>query len=108
MSLKHPMSRKHPINALMSGLMCFLTACAPYRVGPTPDEALFERGSSALERGQFTSAHLVFETLINTYPDSSYADKARLALQDQRIAVCGDEWSTSTTCNNVSEPDWPK
>lgn len=101
------MSLKHPINALMSGLMYFLTACAPYQVGPTPDEALFERGSSLLERGQFTSAHLIFETLINTYPDSSYADKARLALQDQRIAVCADEWSTSTTCNNFLNPTGP-
>ena len=69
-----------------------------------PDEVLFERAMEAAEGKRFGVAHLTLETLINTYPDSKYAEKARLALRDPRIARCGG-WTT-TPCE-VAEPVWP-
>ena len=74
--------------------------------GRNPDEVLFERAMDAAEREHFTVVHLTLETLINTYPNSEYADKARLALRDPRIASCGDGWTTSLDCE-IAEPAWP-
>ena len=71
-----------------------------------PDQVLFERAMDAAEQKRFTVAHITLETLINTYPDSDYADKARSALQDPRIASCGDGWTTSPNCE-ILEPEWP-
>jgi len=70
------------------------------------DEVLFERSTELAEQKHFTAAHLSLETLINTYPDSEYADKARLASQDPQIASCEDAWTTSTDCD-YNEPSWP-
>jgi hypothetical protein len=39
---------------------------------------------------------LSHETLVNTYPDSSYARRAEVELHDSRIANCGESWSTSS------------
>lgn len=93
--------------ALISLLLCGL-GCSSVRVVANrhPDEALFERAMDAEERKHFTAAHLTLETLINTYPDSEYADKARLALRDTRIASCGDGWTTFPDCE-IAEPAWP-
>ena len=45
-----------------------------------------------------------FQTLLNTYPNSEYARKARLALEDPRIAGCGQPWSPPE-CNGGSAND---
>ena len=68
-----------------------------------PDEVLFEQAMEAAEGKRFAVAHLTLETLVNTYPESTYAEKARLALRDPRIARCGG-W-TSTPCE-LAEPVW--
>ena len=91
--------------------ICFLLCglgCSPVAaVGDKhPDEVLFERAMDAAQRKHFTVAHITLETLINTYPDSEYADKGRLALQDPRIATCRDGWTTSPDCK-ILEPAWP-
>lgn len=88
---------------LLGGLGCSPVGAAADR---HPDGVLFERAMDAAERKQFTAAHLTLETLIDTYPDSEYADKARLALRDPRIASCGDGWTTSLDCE-IAEPAWP-
>jgi outer membrane protein assembly factor BamD len=99
------------IKALVA-VICFMLCelgCSP--VGAVaerhPDEALFERAMEAIETKDFTAAHLTLETLINTYPDSQYADKARLALRDPRIASCGHSWTVSADCE-IPEPAWPR
>lgn len=99
-------SRK-TIVALICFMLCEL-GCSPVRVLAErhPDEYLFERALDAIETQRFAAAHLGLETLINTYPDSEYADKARLALRDPRIANCGD-WTTSADCD-VAEPARPR
>jgi outer membrane protein assembly factor BamD (BamD/ComL family) len=71
-----------------------------------PDQVLFERALDAAERKHFAAAKLTLETLINTYPDSEYAYKARLALRDHQIASCGG-WTTSSGCE-IGEPAWPR
>lgn len=87
---------------LLGGLGCSPIGAVADR---HPDEVLFERALDTTKRKDFTAAHLTLVTLINTYPDSEYADKARLALQDPRIASCGDSWTTGPD-REIAEPAW--
>jgi outer membrane protein assembly factor BamD len=50
------------------------------------EKLLFERAMSHVEQHRFSSANLTLQTLINTYPDSEYASKAKQSLEDPRIA----------------------
>jgi outer membrane protein assembly factor BamD (BamD/ComL family) len=65
------------------------------------DQILFERASIAVQQKQFSVANLNFQTLVNTYPQSEYAHRARQMLQDSPIARCGGGFSNSpvTLCN---------
>ena len=47
-----------------------------------PDKELFDRAVRDLETSRFTIARLSLQTLINTYPDSEYLAKAKLAIAD--------------------------
>lgn len=47
-----------------------------------PDKELFDRATNFLEHSRFTEARLLLQTLINTYPDSEYLAKAKLAIAD--------------------------
>lgn len=47
-----------------------------------PDKVLFDRGTRAIQRGRHEIARLTLQTLINTYPDSEYLAKAKLAIGD--------------------------
>jgi len=92
-------------------LLCGLTACQPYaEIGSgTPDKVLFDRAMDAVQQKRFDVAHLTLETLVNTYPDSSYARRAEVVLQDPRIANCGELWPTRSGCDGVfDEPEWPE
>jgi len=80
--------------ALLSGLGCSPISAVAER---QPDEMLFERAIAAVEQKHFSVARLTLQTLVNTYPDSEYADKAVSAFRDPRIATCGDE-TTSPDC----------
>jgi hypothetical protein len=83
-----------PIAALMCLLCCGLVGCSPVgEIGLRhPDDVLFERAMYAVELKHFDVAHITLQTLINTYPDSLYAARAKSALRDPRIADCGDAW----------------
>lgn len=76
-SLPHSKAIVAVICLLLCGLGCSPVGAVADR---HPDEVLFERAMDATERKHFTAAHLTLEALINTYPDSEYADKARLSL----------------------------
>jgi predicted negative regulator of RcsB-dependent stress response len=84
-------------------LLCGLTACLKWPDAEVsskqPDRVLFKAAMSAVEQGRFDVANLTLQTLINTYPDSEYASKAKLALQDPRIAKCGEVWNSPPECN---------
>jgi outer membrane protein assembly factor BamD len=47
-----------------------------------PDKELFDRSMKALQKGKFDIARLDLQTLLNTYPDSEYAMRAKLAIGD--------------------------
>lgn len=47
-----------------------------------PDKELFERAVNDLEHSKFGPARLILQTLLNTYPDSEYLAKAKLAIAD--------------------------
>ena len=55
-------------------------------VAPTtetePDKILFERGTAEIEKGHYDVGRLTLQTLINTYPDSDYLAKSKLAIAD--------------------------
>ena len=51
-----------------------------------------------VEQHRFRAANLTLQTLINTYPDSEYASKAKQALDAPRIAPCGESWTSSPQC----------
>ena len=47
-----------------------------------PDKILYDRAADDLKRGRYEAARLGMQTLINTYPDSEYLAKAKLAVAD--------------------------
>lgn len=51
-----------------------------------PDKGLFDRAMESIRKSHFQEARTLLETLINTYPDSEYIARAKLAI--------GDAWYT--------------
>jgi outer membrane protein assembly factor BamD len=47
-----------------------------------PDKVLYDRAMADLKKKRYVEERLSLETLINTYPDSEYLDKAKLAVAD--------------------------
>ena len=47
-----------------------------------PDKVLFDRAADAMQHHKFDVARLSLQTLINTYPDSEYVARAKLAIAD--------------------------
>ena len=47
-----------------------------------PDKVLFDRAEEAISHGKYDVARLSLQTLINTYPDSEYIARAKLAIGD--------------------------
>jgi outer membrane protein assembly factor BamD len=47
-----------------------------------PDKVLYEKATREIEHGHFDVGRLTLQTLINTYPDSEYLAKAKLAIAD--------------------------
>ena len=47
-----------------------------------PDKILFDKAVESIERHQYELARITLQTLINTYPDSEYIAKAKLAIAD--------------------------
>jgi hypothetical protein len=96
-------SRTGLMTWFVTGLVCVLTAC-PRRTGAElsshhRDRLLFERAMAAADSGKFDVANLSLQTLINTCPNCKYAKKAKIALEDPRIARCGAGWNTDPSCN---------
>src|SRR5438034_5268177 len=47
-----------------------------------PDKVLFDRAMDALKHNRFDVARMTLQTLINTYPDSEFIARAKLAVAD--------------------------
>jgi outer membrane protein assembly factor BamD len=84
------MSRRIAVVALLAGL-ALTTACATNKKATNPladvsskqpDKVLFDRAMDALKHNRYDLARLTLETLINTYPDSEFIARAKLAVAD--------------------------
>src|SRR6202051_2408776 len=67
----------------------FLTGCfgkkanAPAAgTAAAPDKVLYEKATDDLKHGRYETGRLALQTVINTYPDSEYLAKAKLAIGD--------------------------
>src|SRR5246500_965842 len=47
-----------------------------------PDKELFDKAMTAMKKGRYDVARLDLQTMLNTYPDSEYKMRARLAVGD--------------------------
>ncbi len=54
-----------------------------------PDKVLFDRAMDAMKHNKFDVARLSLQTLINTYPDSEFVARAKLAVGDSWYAEGG-------------------
>jgi outer membrane protein assembly factor BamD len=64
-----------------------------------PDKVLYDRAMNDLKRSRFTEGRLSLQTLINTYPDSEYLAKAKLAQADSYYK----EGGTSNVTQAIAE-----
>lgn len=93
--------------SLICALFCSLTACAPVTEVSfrQPDEVMFDRAMESVRQNRLDVARLTLETLINTYPDSTYASMAKEALQDPVIGNCRDSWAIPSGCHKYVVPE---
>src|SRR6266446_4162685 len=54
-----------------------------------PDKVLFDRAMDAMKHNRFDVSRITLQTLINTYPDSEYIARAKLAVADSWYAEGG-------------------
>jgi outer membrane protein assembly factor BamD len=54
-----------------------------------PDKVLFDKAMDAMKHNRFDVARISLQTLINTYPDSEYVARAKLAIGDSWYAEGG-------------------
>ena len=54
-----------------------------------PDKVLYDRALEDLKHSRYTEGRLALQTLINTYPDSEYLAKAKLAIADSYYKESG-------------------
>ncbi|HUO15017.1 MAG TPA: outer membrane protein assembly factor BamD [Verrucomicrobiae bacterium] len=81
----------------IAGLVLFTAACTNKKaVNPLanlgskqPDKVLFDKAMDAMHHNRFDVARLQLQTLINTYPDSEFVARAKLAEGDSWYAEGG-------------------
>jgi len=91
------MSRRIPLIAVLGILLAFTAACTNKKaVNPLagigskqPDKVLFDKAMDAMRHNRFDVARLQLQTLINTYPDSEFIARAKLAVGDSWYAEGG-------------------
>jgi outer membrane protein assembly factor BamD len=84
------MLRRTPMIALLGLLLVLSAACTNKKVqnplanvgSKQPDKVLFDRAMDALKHNRFDVARMTLQTLINTYPDSEFVARAKLAIAD--------------------------
>jgi outer membrane protein assembly factor BamD len=91
------MSRRIPWIAVLGMLLALTAACTNKKsVNPLagvgskqPDKILFDKSMDAMRHNRFDVARLTLQTLINTYPESEYVARAKLAVGDSWYAEGG-------------------
>jgi outer membrane protein assembly factor BamD len=83
------MVRKVFVSAVLAGAVLASSGCHHKVQNPLanidskqPDKTLFDRSMDSMKRARYQEARTLLETLINTYPDSEYIARAKLALGD--------------------------
>jgi outer membrane protein assembly factor BamD len=82
------MARYFPVVILMAGLMTSCSFRAKKYDDPItkdtkqPDKVLFDRAIGDIEHGRYEIARITLNTLINTYDQSEFLAKAKLAIAD--------------------------
>ena len=54
----------------------------PANAGDQPDKVLYEKATNEIGHGRYDVGRLTLQTLMNTYPDSEYLAKTKLAIAD--------------------------
>src|SRR5437763_9909631 len=62
-----------------------------------PDKVLFDRAIDAMKKGKYDVARITLQTLINTYPDSEFIARAKLAV--------GDSWYAEGTTASYQQAE---
>ena len=91
------MSRRSELITVLTLLLVFTAACTNKKsVNPLagvgskqPDKVLFDKAMDAMRHNRFDVARLTLQTLINTYPDSEFIARAKLAVGDSWYAEGG-------------------
>jgi outer membrane protein assembly factor BamD len=91
------MSPRASVVVSLSVLLMFTAACSNKKsVNPLanvgskqPDKVLFDKAMDAMKHNRFDVARITLQTLINTYPDSEYIARAKLAVGDSWYAEGG-------------------
>jgi outer membrane protein assembly factor BamD len=91
------MSRRSPVIVVLGLLLVITIACTNKKsanplanIGSKqPDKVLFDKAMDAMRHNRFDVARLTLQTLINTYPDSEYIARAKLAVGDSWYAEGG-------------------
>src|SRR5882672_7514469 len=104
------MSRRIPV-ILLLGALTFTIACTNKKVNnplanvgsKQPDKVLFDRAMDAMKHNRFDVSRITLQTLINTYPDSEYIARAKLAVADSWYAEGG---STALTQAEIEYKDF--
>src|SRR5579863_9818395 len=91
------MSRRFSLIIALGIVLAFTAACTNKKsVNPLagvgskqPDKVLFDKAMDAMRHNRFDVARLTLQTLINTYPDSEFIARAKLAVGDSWYAEGG-------------------
>jgi len=91
------MSRRISLIVALGMVLALTVACTNKKsVNPLanigskqPDKVLFDKAMDAMRHNRFDVARLTLQTLINTYPDSEYIARAKLAVGDSWYAEGG-------------------
>ncbi len=90
------MLRKILVSAALAGALLVSSGCHHKVQNPLanidskqPDKGLFDRAMDSMRHGRYQEARTLLDTLINTYPDSEYIARAKLALGDAWYAEGG-------------------
>ncbi len=89
--------RRNSIVVLLVMLLLLTVACTNKKsVNPLanvgskqPDKVLFDRAMDAMKHNRFDVARMTLQTLINTYPDSEFIARSKLAVADSWYAEGG-------------------
>src|SRR5881409_1534917 len=90
---------------ILLATLAFTVACTNKKVNnplanvgsKQPDKVLFDRDMDAMKHNRYDVARITLQTLINTYPDSEFIARAKLAV--------GDSWYAEGTTASYQQAE---